>query len=119
MRAPPFLLLPLLALGLLGPAAASGQTTSPFRFRVTLSGDANSPRIDILNESPALSITKFEITIGKINYNFDIGDTGALEGPPGGTTTLLVSDRSDSVSFSATSWGPGETVTVYTDVDAD
>ena len=39
MRAPPLIFLPLLALGLLWPAAASAQTTSPFRFKVTKGGD--------------------------------------------------------------------------------
>ncbi len=116
----------LAALLLFGLRAGAEQ---PFTVRVSHDygiGDyvpwSDFPYIDIINESGS-NITRFEFTIGKIANNFD--QVWYFTHPPGGTTTIVSPDgtnsgtRSDTLTATFTSFGQGETVRIYTEIDPD
>lgn len=114
---------------LLGAAALAGiiqfahADPSDLLFTVRITGDHNTPEIEITNNSPVLEFTRFELTIGNTAKNFDgQNHTHTLTAPPGGAAALalpLPGTRSDKLSVTFSGFGPGKTAKIRTDIDTD
>ncbi len=93
------------------------------RFKVTVDGSVNVPRIRVWNESRTARITRFEMTIGDTSRNFDSA-TDFIP-PSGGAILRREPDdgnggtRSDRVLLEISDFDPGESFTLYVDVDPD
>lgn len=111
----------LLGLGLMGGNAAQGAATS-LAFTITMSGNTNVPLITVRNDSKTAQISRFEMTIGDLSKSFD--SASDFVPPPGGSIMRESPDgvnggtRSSKVVLQLSGFDPGESFSMYVDVDA-
>ena len=94
-------------------------------FRLTLSGNSNSPTMALANISTAAGaeIDEITMTIGDTSRNFDVIDN--LGAPSGGSATLTFGDsakggaRTDSFTIGFTGFNSGSAASWKTDIDRD
>ena len=106
-----------------GFAQLSFADPSDLLFTVRLTGDPNTPDVEITNNSPVLEITAFELTIGDTTKHFDSQNhTPVWTNPPGGTAVSALpapGQRGDKILAVFSGFGPGKTAKVRLDIDRD
>lgn len=98
---------------------AAWADVSDLLFTVRIEGNGNTPTLYVTNNSPQLSITRFELTIGRTDKSFDGGDF-QITNPPEGTAAWVLpapGTRGQLLRIDTTNFGPGKTFAVRIDVD--
>ena len=115
-----FLPVALLTLAALSAPARAG--VSDLLFKVEISGDQfDKPTITVTNLSPSVEITRFEMTIGDTEVDWN-GYVMSDIDPPGGEANVVspaVSNKNDLLAVDLKNFGPGESFSVTIELDSD
>ena len=111
----------LSALCLLAGALPARADVSDLLFKVEISGPRDKPTLLVTNMSPNVDITRFEMTIGDTNVDWN-GYVMDKINPPGGTATIAIpasNTKVDLLRVDLTNFGPGESFSITIELDSD